>query len=124
MNRVKVDFVEIAEPPVAAEARVQAIVRRYFPDAGRVRVYRTTDGRIGVTGQFSLVPGDRGRLDAFYRDLSRALGDGRGRPRGEPTVQTKLNLPKKVYNALKSAARKSGSSMSRLVADYVRANLL
>lgn len=124
MTRVKVNFVEVASPPVEANARVQAIVRRHFPDAGKVKVYRTIDGRIGVSGRFSLVAGDRRRLDAFHRDLSRALGDGRGRPRGEPTVQTKLNLPKKVYNALKSAARRSGSSMSRLVADYVRANLL
>ncbi|MBI2919453.1 MAG: hypothetical protein HYY18_00045 [Planctomycetes bacterium] len=38
-------------------------------------------------------------------------------------VQTKPNLPKNVFKALKSAARRSGSSMSRLVADNVRANL-
>lgn len=123
-RKVKVDFIEVTEAPVPAEAKVQAIVKRHYPEAGPVRIYRTTDGRIGVIGDIPVLPGDRARYNAFYRDLSRALGGRRGRPRGEPTVQTKLNLPKKIHKALKGAAKKSGLSMSRLVADYVRANLL
>ena len=124
MKRVNVDVIEVTEAPVPADAKVQAIVRKHYPEAGPVRIYRTTDGRIGVIGNIPVVPGDRARMNGLFRDLNRALGERRGRPRGEPTVQTKLNLPKRVYRALKTAAKKSGSSMSRLVADYVRANLL
>ncbi len=119
-----VEFIEVAPGTTRRDRAAERIVQKYFPDCGPVTVYRTTDGQLGFQANIPIIPGDKSRIEKMYTELNRALGERRGRPRGEPTVQTKLNLPAKIYNALKAAARKSGSSMSRLVADYVRANLL
>lgn len=120
-KRVKVNVIEIDKLIVPSDIRrARAVVKRYFPDAGQVQLYRTMDGRVVVMCHLSILPGDRKKLDNFYRDLLQVIGGNRrGRPLGEPTVQTKLNLPKSIYNALKSVSQKSGKSMSQLVAECV-----
>jgi len=64
-----------------------------------------------------------GREDA-YRAVMKVLGEKRGRPRGAKTVQTKLLLPEPVYRALKKAAADSNATMSNVVADIARRELI
>jgi hypothetical protein len=71
----------------------------------------------------SLVAGDRKRLDEAYRAVMEVLGEKRGRPTGEKTVQAKLLLPVEVYSALKKAAQASNVSMSRMAAETLRSHL-
>lgn len=117
MAKPHVHVIEVVEDPELKKKQAQAAtaVRRIFPNAGEVRLYRTAQGRIGVQLDLALTPGDRRRLDEAYSAVMRIVGEKRGRPRGVKTVQTKLLLPEPVYRSLKRAAAASHSTMSSLV---------
>ena len=118
MRKTKVHVIEVVEDPELRkkEAKASGAVRRFLPNAGPLRLYRTAEGRIGVQLDLTLTPGDRQRLDNAYGAIMKVLGERRGRPRGVKTVQTKLLLPEPAYRALKRAAAASNSTMSGLVA--------
>lgn len=97
------------------EAKARAVVKRFFPNAGPLKLYRTREGRIGCQLDLTVTAGDRKRLDETYQAIMKALGEKRGRPRGVKKVQTKLMLPEPAYLALKRAAAASNETMSSLV---------
>ena len=97
------------------ETKARAVVKRFFPNAGPLRLYRTADGRIGCQLDLTVTVGDRNRLGQAYDAIMDALGEKRGRPRGVRKVQTKLMLPEPAYLALKRAAAASHETMSALV---------
>lgn len=97
-----------------------AAVRRIFPDAPPVKLYRAADGRVGFHLQVTVAAGDRKKLEDAYRAVMRVLGEKRGRPPGRKTVQAKLRLPEPVFRALKKAAADSHSTMSNVVAELAR----
>jgi hypothetical protein len=118
MSKTNVHVIEVVEDAELRkkEGKASEAVKRFFPNAGPLRLYRTAEGRIGVQLDLSVTPGDRQRLDHAYRAIMKVLGEKRGRPRGVKTVQTKLLLPEPAYRALKRAAAASHSTMSGLVA--------
>lgn len=118
MPKPNIHVIEVVEDRALRkkEARAAAAVKRLFPKLGRLRLYRTIEGRIGVQLDVTLAPGDRRRLDEAYGVIMKIVGEKRGRPRGVKTVQTKLLLPEPVYRSLKRAAAASHSTMSSLVA--------
>jgi hypothetical protein len=85
--RRKVQFIEMVQDGALAqkEPAATAAVRRLFPNAPPVKLYRTADGRVGFLLQLSGTAGDRKRLEAAYRAVMRVLGERRGRP---PKVKT------------------------------------
>jgi len=117
MGKPRVHVVEVVPDPELRkkEARARVVVKRFFPDAGPVRLYRTAEGRIGCQLDISFTAGDRKRLDEAYDAIMKAVGEKRGRPRGVKKVQTKLMLPEPAYLALKRAAAASHETMSSLV---------
>jgi len=123
--RPKVEFVEIVSDTTLKQKEKEATeaVKRLCPDCGPVRLYRTADGRVGIQLQVALTLGNRKLLDDIYRAVMRAVGQRRGRPVGQKTVQTKLRLPEPVYDLLKRAAERSHSTMSSVVADSLRDRL-
>jgi len=122
---MRTDFVEVVPDAKLRkkEKEVTDIVRRFYPDCGLVRLYRTAGGRVGFQMQLTLTPENRKQLDEVYRAVTRCLGEKRGRPRGVKTVQTKLHLPKPIYSALRKAAEDSHETMSSLVAESLVARL-
>lgn len=116
-RKTTVHVIEIArgEELRNKEAKASEVMKRFFPDAGPVRLYRTTEGRIGCQLDLTITAGDRKRLDEAYQAIMKALGEARGRPRGVKKVQTKLMLPEPTYRALKRAAAASRATMSSLV---------
>ncbi len=118
MAKTRIHVVEVVRDAElrAKEARARAVVKRFFPDAGPVRLYRTGEGRIGCQLDISVTAGDRKRLDEAYDAIMKAVGEKRGRPRGVKKIQTKLMLPEPAYLALKRAAAASHETMSGLVA--------
>ena len=121
----RVEFIEIVADTTLRQKEKEATeaVRRLCPGCGPVKLYRTSDGRVGIQLQISLAPGNRKLLDDIYRAVMKALGQRRGRPVGLKTVQSKLRLPEPVYDLLKKAAEKSHSTMSNVVADSLRDRL-
>ena len=115
MSKTKVRVVEVVPDADLRkkEAKARAVVKRFFPNAGPVRLYRTAEGRVGCQ---LVTAGDRKRLDQAYEAIMDAVGERRGRPRGIKKVQTKLMLPEPAYLALKRAAAASHETMSGLVA--------
>ena len=71
--------------------------------------------------QVAVAAGERKKLDEVYRAVMRVLGEKRGRRRGVKTIQTKLHLPEPIYSVLKRVAEDSGSTMSNVVAESLRA---
>lgn len=122
MAKTRVHVIEILkdEGLRAKEALATEAVRRFYPNAGPLRLYRTADGRVGFQLDVAVTAGDRKRLDDAYRAVMKVLGEKRGRPRGVKTVQTKLWLPEPVYLALKKAAAASNATMSGLVAKLAK----
>jgi len=118
MRKTKVHVVEVVPDAHLRrkEAKARAVVKRFFPNAGPVRLYRTAEGRVGCQLALTVTAGDRKRLDQAYEAIMDAVGERRGRPRGIKKVQTKLMLPKPAYLALKRAAAASHATMSGLVA--------
>ncbi len=121
--KMKIDFIEVVTDAGLRkkEKQVTEIVRGYYPDSGRVRLYRTADGRVGFQMQLTLTSENRKQLDKVYRAVMRCLGKKRGRPMGVATVQTKLHLPKPIYSALKKAAADSRETMSNVVTESLLA---
>ena len=117
MQKTQVHVVEVVadEELRRKEAKARAAVQRFFPSAGLLRLYRTTEGRIGCQLDLTVTAGDRKRLDEAYQAIMKALGERRGRPRGVKKIQTKLMLPEPAYLALKRAAAASHATMSGLV---------
>jgi len=122
----KVQFIEVVRDRHLArkEPEVTTAVRRVFPNSPPVKLYRTADGRVGFQLQVSVAAGERKRLEEAYQAAMKVLGERRGRPRGEKTVQTKLLLPEPVYRALKRVAADSNATMSRVVTDLARRELI
>ena len=118
MRKTNIHVVEVVEDQELRKKETEATeaMTRFFPDSGRLRLYRTAEGRIGVQLDLTLRPGDRQRLDQAYSAVMKVVGETRGRPRGVKTVQTKLLLPEPVYRSLKRAAAASNSTMSGVVA--------
>lgn len=121
----KVDFVEVVPDAdlKAKEKEATATMRRFYPDCGPVTLYRTADGRTGLQLKLAIMTSDRKRFDQAFRAVMKVLGEKRGRPAGEKTVQAKLHLPVPVFKALKETAEETNSTMSRVVADSLRAQL-
>lgn len=92
-----------------------AAFRRFFADAPELKLYRTTDGRLGFQAQLALAPGDRARFEKAYRAVMKVLGATRGRPAGTRKVQAKLRLREPVYRKLRMAAKRSRKTVSDLV---------
>ncbi len=117
MRKTKVHVVEVVPDADLRrkEAKARSVVKRFFPSAGPLRLYRTAEGRIGCQLDLTVTAGDRKRLDQAYQAIMGALGERRGRPRGVRKVQTKLMLPEPAYLALKRAAAASHETMSGLV---------
>lgn len=84
MGKTKVHVVEVVPDAElrTKEARARAVVKNFFPNAGPVRLFRTTDRRVGCQLDISLAAGDRRRLDEAYDAIMKAVGEKRGRPRG------------------------------------------
>lgn len=99
------------------EAEATSAFRRFFPKAPPLKLYRTSDGRIGFQAQLAVATGERARLASAYAAVMKVLGEKRGRPAGERKVQAKLRLQEPVYKALKAAAEKSHTTLSGLVED-------
>lgn len=117
LRKTKVHVVEFVPDPELRkkEAKARAVVKRFFPNAGPLKLYRTREGRIGCQLDLTVTAGDRKRLDEAYQAIMKALGEKRGRPRGVKKVQTKLMLPEPAYLALKRAAAASNGTMSSVV---------
>lgn len=122
-KRTKVDFVEIVPDADLRKKEIEATetMRRFYPDCGPVRLYRTADGRLGLQLQLAVTVGDRKRLDHAYGAVMKVLGERRGRPAGERTVQAKLHLPERLFKELKKTAERQNLTMSSVVADSLRA---
>jgi hypothetical protein len=118
MRKTKAHVVEVVADAALRkkEARARAVVKRFFPNARPVRLYRTADGRIGCQLDVTITAGDRKRLDQAYEAIMEVVGERRGRPRGVKKIQTKLMLPEPAYLALKRAAAASHETMSGMVA--------
>src|SRR5262245_32582886 len=125
MKKPRVDFIEIV-PDAELEEREKEVteaLRKHYPQSGQVKLYRTSDGRVGFQMQVSVMAGDLERLQQAYRAVMKVLGEKRGRPIGNRTVQTKLHLPKPVYSALKKMAKESSSTMSNVVTSSLLAKM-
>lgn len=99
----------------AKEEQATTTFRTFFPQAPPLKLYRTSDGRIGFQVAIALSPGNRKHLNDAYAAVMRVLGEKRGRPRGSRKVQAKLRLNEDVYKALKATADKSHKSLSSVV---------
>ena len=89
MANTKTRFVEFVDDPElrVKEENVAEVIRRFYPNAGPVKLYRSADGRIGSQLNFPVAPGGRKSLDDAYREVMKVLGEKRGRPRGVKTEQ-------------------------------------
>ena len=125
MAKTKVDFIEVVDSPdlKKKEAEATAAVKRICRTCGRVKLYRTKDGRIGFQLRLGLAAGERKVFDEVYRAVMGVLGVKRGRRPGVKTVQTKLRLPEPVYLALKNEAARSKASLSAVVSELARREL-
>lgn len=117
--KMKAEIIEVVSDPQLRkqEKEVTELVRSFYPECGRVCLYRISDGRVGFQMQVMMPPSNRKQLDRVYRAVMKHLGQKRGRPSGVETVQTKLHVPKPVYSALRKAAEDSHETMSKVVAE-------
>ncbi len=90
MRKTNVHAIEVVKDAELGkkEARARAVVKRFFPNAGPVRLYRTAQGRIGCQLDLTVTAADRMRLDQAYEAIMDAVGEGSRRRRGTKTVQT------------------------------------
>ena len=84
MQKTKVHVVKVVPDADLRkkEAKARAVIKRFFPNAGPVRLYRTAEGRVGCQLDLTVTAGDRKRLDQAYEAIMDAVGERRGRPRG------------------------------------------
>jgi hypothetical protein len=82
MRKTKVHVVEVVPDADLRkeEAKARAVVKRFFPNVGPVRLYRTAEGRIGCQLGLTVTAGDGKRLDQAYEAIMDALGERRRRP--------------------------------------------
>jgi hypothetical protein len=99
----------------AKETKATTTFRKFFPQAPALKLYRTSDGKVGFQVAISLSAGDRKNLNEAYAAVMKVLGERRGRPRGSRKVQAKLRLNEDVYRALKATADRSHKSLSNVV---------
>jgi hypothetical protein len=57
------------------EARAGKILKRFFPDAGALRLYRTAEEEIGIQADLDFKPDERQRLDKAYDEIMKILFD-------------------------------------------------
>lgn len=121
MQKTDIQFIEVA-PDRSLGRKERALnrkLRRAFPECAPVKLYRTTDGRLGFQLQLSVALGDRRKLDELYRFISQSLGTRRGRLSGAKTVQTKLNLRQDAYEALRRLCASSRKSLSAVASELI-----
>lgn len=125
MKKPKATVVEIVRDAELKkkERLATEAVRRLFPDCGAVTLYRTAEGKVGFQLNVAVGPGERGKLEEAYRAVMKVVGQRRGRPAGQKTVQAKLLLPASVYTALKKAARQADTTMSSFAAKSIQAQI-
>ena len=125
MKNTGVQFIEVVPDPELRKKEKEAtkVVKRFYPNCGPVKLYRTADDRVGFQAKLGVAAGERKKLDDVYRAVMRVLGVKRGRRPGVKTVQTKLRLPEPVYLALKNEAAKSNATLSAVVADLAKREL-
>ena len=113
----KVEFVEVVPDArlKKKEAEATEAFRQFFPKAAPLKLYRTSDGRVGFQAQIALLAGERARLESAYAAVMRVLGEKRGRPAGDRKIPAKLRLREPVYKALKAAAARSHTTISGVV---------
>ena len=78
MQKTKVHAIEVVKDAELRkkEAKARAVVKRFFPNAGPVRLYRTAAGRIGCQLDLTITTVDRMRVDQAYEAIMDAVGEG------------------------------------------------
>ena len=61
---MKPEIIEIVSDPQLKkrEREIEAIVRNYYPTRGRIKIYRTADGRVGLQTRETLTPANRKQI--------------------------------------------------------------
>jgi hypothetical protein len=82
MGTTKVHAIEVVKDAELRkkEAKARAVVKRFFPNAGPVRLYRTAQGRIGCQLDLTITAVDRMRVDQAYEEIMDVVGERRERP--------------------------------------------
>jgi hypothetical protein len=82
MRKTKVHAIEVVKDAELRkkEAKARAAAKRFFPNAGPVRLYRTAQGTIGCQLDLTVTAVDRMRLDQAYEAIMDVVGERRGRP--------------------------------------------
>jgi len=82
MGKTKVHAIEVVKDAELRkkEAKARAVVKRFFPNAGPVRLYRTAQGRIGCQLDLTITAVDRMRVDQACETIMDAVGERRARP--------------------------------------------
>jgi hypothetical protein len=80
MRKTKVQAIEVVKDAELRkkEAKVRAVVTRFFPNAGPVRLYRTAQGRVGCQLDLTITAVDRRRVDQAYEAIMDVVGERRG----------------------------------------------
>ena len=95
MPKTNVHVIEVVPDEELRKKQVRAgkVLKRFFPNAGDLRLYRTSVGEIGIQVDLDFKPGDRQRLDKAYDEIMKVLGEKRGRPRGVRKNSNKAKSP-------------------------------
>ncbi len=82
MRKTKVHTIEVVKDVELRkkEAKARAVVKRFFPNAGPVRLYRTAQGRIGCQLDLTTTEVDRMRVDEADEAIMDVVGERRVRP--------------------------------------------
>ena len=75
MRKTKAHFVDVVPDADLRkkEAMAWVVVKRFFPNAGPVRLYRTVEGRVGCQLDLTVTAGDRKRLHQAYKAIMDAV---------------------------------------------------
>ena len=99
MRKTKVHVVEVVPDADLRkkEAKARAVLKRFFPNAGPARLYRTAEGRVGCQLDLTVTAGDRKRLHQAYKAIMDAVGEKIRRTRGRsPELSPSWALPKEA----------------------------
>ena len=88
-----------------------------------VKLFETSDGRIGYSVSGVPLDGGRAILDQVHRQIRKALKLRRGRPLAEPKHQVKFWMPETSYQLLAQKARRQAVSPSHLAGEFVVSKL-
>ena len=80
MSKPEVEFVEIVSDADLKKKEKQATeaVKRFYPNSGPLKLYRTTDRQIGLHMQIAVAPAEGPRPVEVYRAVMQVLGEKRG----------------------------------------------